>query len=81
MKKRYVGLFITPHMCDGIYDTWNDPGYDNPLDFDKIIEIMNDSNNQTKVWQNKYDEMKEKYLKLKNKSKEDSGLSHLEDGL
>lgn len=65
MKKRYVGLFITPLICDGIYDTWNDPNCNHPLDSEKIIEIMNDSNNQTKVWQNKYDEMKQKYLDLK----------------
>ena len=65
MKKRYVGLFIAPYICDGIYDTWNDPDYNYPLDSEKIIDIMNDSNNQTKVWQRKYDEMKQKYLELK----------------
>lgn len=32
---------------------------------EKVIEIMNDSNNQTKVWKKKYDEMKEKYIELK----------------
>lgn len=32
---------------------------------------MNDSNNQTKVWQNKYDEMKEKYFKLKKELNEE----------
>ena len=52
-------------MCDGIYDTWNDPNYKHPLNMEKVIDIMNDSNNQTKVWQKKYDEMKEKYLRLK----------------
>lgn len=63
--KRYIGLFIAPGMCDGIYDSYNDPNYDYPLSSEKIIDIMNDANNQTKVWQNKYDEMKEKYLKTK----------------
>lgn len=36
MTKRYVGLFIMPHMCDGIYDTWNNPNYDYPLDSEKL---------------------------------------------
>lgn len=62
---RYKGLFIAPNMCDGIYDTHNDPNYDRPLTSDEMINIMNDANNQTVVWQRKYDEMKEKYLKVK----------------
>ena len=67
MKKRYEGLFLAPHMCDGIYDTWNDPNYNNPLYIEDVIDIMNDSNNQTEVWKKKYDEMKKKYLELKEK--------------
>ena len=60
-KKRYDGLFIAPGMCDGIYDTYNDPNYDHPLRSEKIIDIMNDANNQTEVWKKMYDDMKEKY--------------------
>lgn len=63
--KRYVGLFIAPNMCDGIYDKHNDPNYNHPLTSEKIIDIMNDSDNQIKIWQKKYDEMKKKNLSLK----------------
>ena len=66
MAKRYVGLFIAPHMCDGIYDTHNDSNYDKPLSSEKIIDIMNDKNNEIEVWKRKYDEMKEKYERCKN---------------
>lgn len=60
-KKRYDGLFIVPGMCDGVYDTYNDPNYDHPLAMEKVIDIMNDANNQTEVWKRKYDDMKKKY--------------------
>lgn len=63
---RYKGLFLTLNMCDGIYDTYKDPNFDYPLSSEKIIDIMNDKNNEIKVWQKKYDEMKEKYERCKN---------------
>lgn len=66
MAKRYVGLFIGPNMCDGIYDTYNDPNYDKELPMEKVIDIMNDRNNEIEVWKRKYDEMKEKYERCKN---------------
>lgn len=68
MGKRYKGLFIAPNMCDGIYDTWNDPDYNHPLKMEKVIEIMNDSNNQINVWKKKYDQMKDRYIELEKKS-------------
>lgn len=49
MRKRYVGLFIAPNMCDGIYDTYNDPNYNKPLSSEKMIDIMNDKNNEIEV--------------------------------
>ena len=66
MKKRYVGLFIAPHMCDGIYDTYNDPNYNHELSSEKIIEIMNDKNNEIEIWKNKYDEMKNRLSKYED---------------
>ena len=68
MAKRYEGLFIAPNMCDGIYDTHNDPNYDKPLSSDEIIDIMNDKNNEIEVWKRKYDEMKEKYERCRNET-------------
>ena len=68
--KRYKGLFLAPHMCDGIYDTYRDPNYDKELTSEEIIDIMNDTNNQIEVWKKKYDEMKEKYERCKNGEKE-----------
>ena len=58
--KRYEGLFLAPHMCDGIYDTYNDPNYENELSSEQIIDIMNDKNNEIQVWKKKYDDMKKK---------------------
>lgn len=69
-KERYVGLFIAPGMCDGIYDTYNDPKYEHHLSSERIIDIMNDKNNEIQVWKNKYDEMKKKYEGCKNAQKE-----------
>ena len=68
-KKRYKGLFIVPGMCDGIYDTRNDPHYKQELSSEKIISIMNDTNNEIEVWKSKYDEMKEKYERCRNGKK------------
>lgn len=67
--KRYEGLFIAPNMCDGIYDTYNDPNYEHELTSEQIIDIMNDKNNEIQVWKNKYDEMKKKYKNMENKAK------------
>ena len=53
--KRYEGLFLAPNMCDGIYDTYNDPNYENELSSEQIIDIMNDKNNEIQVWKKKYD--------------------------
>ena len=58
--KRYEGLFLAPNMCDGIYDTYNDPNYDHELSSEQIIDIMNDKNNEIQVWKKKYDDMKKK---------------------
>lgn len=58
--KRYEGLFLAPNMCDGIYDTYNDPNYENELSSEQIIDIMNDKNNEIQVWKKKYDDMKKK---------------------
>lgn len=58
--KRYEGLFLAPNMCDGIYDTYNDPNYDHELSSEQIIDIMNDKNNEIEVWKKKYDDMKKK---------------------
>ena len=58
--KRYEGLFLAPDMCDGIYDTYNDPNYDHELSSEQIIDIMNDKNNEIQVWKKKYDDMKKK---------------------
>ena len=68
-KRRYIGLFIVPGMCDGVFDTRNDPHYEHPLDFEKMISIMNDTNNEIEVWKSKYDEMKEKYERCRNGKK------------
>ena len=65
MGRRYEGLFIVPGMCDGVYDTYNDPNYDNELSFEEMIDIMNDTWNQTEVWKKKYDEMKLENKNLK----------------
>lgn len=65
MGRRYEGLFIAPGMCDGVYDTYNDPNYDKELSIEEIIDIMNDTWNQTKVWKKKYDEMKFENKNLK----------------
>ena len=65
MSKRYEGLFIAPNMCDGIYDTYNDPNYDHPLSSEKIIRIMNDTNNEIEVWKRKYDEVKKELDNLR----------------
>ena len=69
-NKRYVGLFIAPGMCDGIYDTYNDAEYNHYLSSERIIDIMNDRNNEIQVWKNKYDEMKQKYDEIKQKYEE-----------
>lgn len=69
-KRRYEGLFIGPGMCDGIYDTWNDPNYKHYLSSERIIDIMNDKNNEIEVWKKKYDEMKQKYERCCNGKKD-----------
>lgn len=66
MSKRYDYI-----LWDGIYDTHKDPHYQDPLDFSEIIKIMNDVDNQIKVWQKKYDEMKIKYERCKNGQKKE----------
>ena len=62
---RYVHI-----MWDGIFDSHNDPNYENQMDFSDIVRGMNDTDNQIKVWQKKYDEMKAKYERCKNGKKE-----------
>ena len=70
-ERRYKGLFIGPNMCDGIYDTHKDPEYNHPLSYDEIIRIMNDTDNQIKVWQDMYDEMKAKYKRCQGVQKKE----------
>ena len=50
---RYVHI-----MWDGIYDTYRDPDCERELTLTEIAKIMNDVDNQIRVWQNKYDEVK-----------------------
>ena len=65
MSKRYIHI-----MWDGIFDSHNDPNYEKPMDLDQIVRVMNDTDNQIKVWQKKYDEMKAKYERCKNGKEE-----------
>ena len=55
-NKRYVHI-----LWDGIFDKHNDPELETPLTQQEIVDVMNDRNNEIKVWQRKYDEMKRKY--------------------
>ena len=59
-KRRYKWI-----MWDGIWDTVKEEY----VSWYEIEEVMNDTNNQIKVWQKKYDEMKEKYERCKNGEK------------
>lgn len=59
-NKRYVHI-----MWDGFFDRHNDPELEKPLTPEQVIAVMNDTDNQIKVWQRKYDEMKRKYYELK----------------
>lgn len=59
-NKRYVHI-----LWDGIFDKHNDPELETPLTQEEIVDVMNDTYNQIKVWQRKYDEMKRKYYELK----------------
>lgn len=53
-------------LWDGIWDTQKEEY----CSWATIERIMNDRYNEIKVWQKKYDEMKEKYERCKNGKKE-----------
>ena len=57
-KRRYQWI-----MWDGIWDTVKQEYVSWP----EIERVMNDTNNQIKVWQKKYDEMKERCKNGKKK--------------
>ena len=63
MKRRYKHI-----LWDGIIDTQADP--EKYMTNDEIVKVMNDTNNQIRVWKRKYDEIKNKYERCKNGKKE-----------
>lgn len=63
MTKRYEALYLHKNFCDGFYDNYRERYLEN----DEIENILNNNYNQTKVWQDKYDELKKEYLKLKKR--------------
>lgn len=58
-------------MWDGIYDNHKDPDHQHELTLDEMCRIMNDVYRETQVWKDKYDEMKEKYLRCRDGKKEE----------
>ena len=65
MSKRYVHI-----LWDGIFDSYKDPSFNEPMSLDEIVKVMNDTNNQIRIWKQKYDEMKAKYERCRDGKKE-----------
>lgn len=64
MGKRYEALYVTPGFCDGFYDN-NKKEY---VSDEKIEKLMNQANDYDSMWEDKYDELKKDYDRLKQEN-------------
>ena len=65
-EKKYSDLRYKYIQWDGIWDTTKEEY----CSWFTIEKVMNDKNNEIKVWKEQYDRMKKKYQRCKNGKKE-----------